>query len=163
MKKAMKQSKLITILNGISILALVLMAVLLIIYANVNNHLTKENEARYDLTHNANRFMDGSSYLTEEVRAYAATGDQSHYDNFQNEVNTLKNREEGVSAMQEIGITAEEQSMIDQMSSLSNDLVPLEENAMKNVQEGDLAEALDYVYGDEYNRSEKHTSELQSP
>lgn len=161
MKKAMKQSKLITILNGISILALVLMAVLLIIYANVNNHLTKENEARYDLTYNANRFMDGSSYLTEEVRAYAATGDQSHYDNFQNEVNTLKNREEGVSAMQEIGITAEEQSMIDQMSSLSNDLVPLEENAMKNVQEGDLAEALDFVYGDEYNATILQVNELK--
>ena len=80
MKKAMKQSKLITILNGISIFALVLMAVLLLIYANANNQLSQDNKARYDLTHNANRFMDGSSYLTEEVRAYAATGDKTHYD-----------------------------------------------------------------------------------
>ena len=148
MKKAMKQSKLITILNGLSIFALILMAILLLIYANANNQLSAANKARYDLTSNANRFMDGSTYLTEEVRAYAATGDKSHYDNFQNEVNNLKNREAGVAAMQEIGITAEEQGMIDKMSSLSNDLVPLEENAMKNVQEGNLKAALDYVYGD---------------
>ncbi len=161
MKKAMKQSKLITILNGISIFALVLMAILLLIYANANNQLTDENKARYDLTHNANRFMDGSSYLTEEVRAYAATGNQVHYDNYQNEVNNLKNREAGVSAMQEIGITAEEQGMIDQMSTLSNDLVPLEENAMKNVQEGDLKEALDYVYGDEYTSTILQVNELK--
>ncbi|MCI8666063.1 MAG: methyl-accepting chemotaxis protein [Dorea sp.] len=161
MKKAMKQSKLITILNGISIFALVLMAILLLVYANANNQLSEDNKARYDLTHNANRFMDGSTYLTEEVRAYAATGDKTHYDNFQNEVNNLKNREAGVAAMQEIGITAEEQGMIDQMSSLSNDLVPLEENAMKNVQEGNLEEALDYVYGEQYNTTILQVNELK--
>ena len=77
MKKAMKQSKLITILNGISIFALVLMAILLLVYANANNQLSEDNKARYDLTYNANRFMDGSTYLTEEVRAYAATGDKT--------------------------------------------------------------------------------------
>ena len=161
MKKAMKQSKLITILNGISIFALVLMAILLLVYANANNQLSEDNKARYDLTYNANRFMDGSTYLTEEVRAYAATGDKTHYDNFQNEVNNLKNREAGVAAMQEIGITAEEQGMIDQMSSLSNDLVPLEENAMKNVQEGNLEEALDYVYGEQYNTTILQVNELK--
>ncbi len=161
MKKAMKQSKLITILNGISIFALVLMAILLLVYANANTQLSEDNKARYDLTHNANRFMDGSTYLTEEVRAYAATGDKTHYDNFQNEVNNLKNREAGVAAMQEIGITAEEQGMIDQMSSLSNDLVPLEENAMKNVQEGNLDEALDYVYGEQYNTTILQVNELK--
>ena len=157
----MKQSKLITILNGISIFALVLMAILLLVYANANTQLSEDNKARYDLTHNANRFMDGSTYLTEEVRAYAATGDKTHYDNFQNEVNNLKNREAGVAAMQEIGITAEEQGMIDQMSSLSNDLVPLEENAMKNVQEGNLDEALDYVYGEQYNTTILQVNELK--
>lgn len=161
MKKAMKQSKLITILNGISIFALVLMAILLLVYANANNQLSEDNKARYDLTYNANRFMDGSTYLTEEVRAYAATGDKTHYDNYQNEVNNLKNREAGVAAMQEIGITSEEQSMIDQMSSLSNDLVPLEENAMKNVEEGNLQEALDYVYGEEYNATILKVNELK--
>ena len=76
MKKAMKQSKLIAILNGISILALILMIILLVYYSNVNEKLSKDNESRFDLTYNANRFMNGSSYLTNEVRAYAATGDQ---------------------------------------------------------------------------------------
>ncbi len=65
--------------------------------------------------------------------------------------NNLKNRDLGVAAMQEIGITDEEQAMIDEMSALSNDLVPLEENAMENVQAGQLQEALDYVYGSDYS------------
>ncbi len=151
MKKAMKQSKLIAILNGISILALILMIVLLVSNSNVNQKLNNDSEARFDLTYNANRFMNGSAYLTNEVRAYAATGDQAHYDNYFNEINNLKNRDLGVAAMQEIGITEEEQAMIDEMSALSNELVPLEENAMANVQEVKLDEALDYVYGKDYS------------
>lgn len=151
MKKAMKQSRLIAILNGISILALVLTVILLLAYSNVNQQLSKDNEARFDLTYNANRFMNGSAYLTNEVRAYSATGDQIHYDNYFNEINNLKNRDQGVAAMQEIGITEEEQAMIDEMSALSNNLVPLEEDAMENVQAGQLQVALDYVYGSDYS------------
>ena len=150
MKKAMNQSRLISILNGISIAALVLMILLLFVYARTNSQLSTDSENRFNLTYNANRFMNGSAYLTNEVRAYAATGDQAHYDNYWNEINTLKNRDQGVAAMQEIGITKEEQSMIDQMSSISNNLVPLEEQAMENVQAGKLQEALNYVYGTEY-------------
>ncbi len=97
--------------------------------------------------------MNGSAYLTNEVRAFAATGLQEHFDNYWNEVDTLKNRDKGVTAMQEIGITSSEQRMIDDMYALSNQLVPLEDEAMKNVNNGKRADALDYVYGTEYNDS----------
>ena len=43
--------------------------------------------------------------------------------------------------------------MIDAMSSLSNELVPLEEQAMENVQAGKREEAISYVYGEEYSTS----------
>lgn len=65
----------------------------------------------------------------------------------------MKNREIGVAAMQEIGITSSEQAMIDEMSALSNQLVPLEENAMESVKQGNLQEAIDYVYGADYQNS----------
>ncbi len=55
--------------------------------------------------------------------------------------------------MQQIGITSAEQKMIDDMYTLSNQLVPLEDEAMKNVQNGKKEIALDYVYGIEYNDS----------
>lgn len=150
MKKAISQSLQNLIVNGISILALIFLIFSLFAYGKANNQLSKANEERFNLTYNANRFMNGSSYLTNEVRAFAATGNQEHYDNYWNEINNLKNRDEGVAAMQEIGITPEEQEMIDAMSALSNQLVPLEEEAMKNVQAGNTEEALKYVYGEEY-------------
>ena len=87
------------------------------------------------------------------VQPFAATGLQEHYDNYWNEVNTLKKRDKGVATMQQIGITSAEQKMIDDMYTLSNQLVPLEDEAMKNVQNGKKEIALDYVYGIEYNDS----------
>ena len=153
MKKAMNQSMLVLILNGVSILSVVFLMLSLSFYSKMNRQLDAANEARYELTYNANRFMNGSAYLTNEVRAFAATGNQEHSDNYWDETNNLKNRELGVAAMQEIGITAEEQKMIDEMSALSNSLVPLEEQAMENVQAGDMQAAVDYVYGQEYSAS----------
>lgn len=147
----MNQSTKTFLLNGVSIFALIVVIVLLFYYGSINGRLDKANEDRFDLTYNANRFMNGSSYLTDEVRAYASTGIQEHYDNYWNEINNLKNREQGIAAMQEIGITEEEQGMIDEMSALSNELVPLEEEALKEVQNGELQKALDYVYGTEYS------------
>lgn len=153
MKRAMNQSTLTLILNGASILALLFMVFSLFSYGKVNSELSAANAERFDLTYNANRFMNGSAYLTNEVRAFASTGLTEHYDNYWNEVDVLKNRDQGVAAMQEIGITKEEQDMIDAMSALSNQLVPLEDNAMKEVQAGNQADAVAYVYGEEYNTS----------
>ena len=161
MKKAMNQSTLTTILNMVSIAALALLLILVFINNDVSGRLADSNEQRYALTYNANRFMNGSAYLTNEVRAFAATGHQEHYDNYWNEVNNLKNRDQGVAAMQEIGITGEEQAMIDSMYGLSNQLVPLEEQAMEQTQNGRQDAALDYVYGSEYNAAISQINSLK--
>lgn len=153
MKKAINQSTLNLILNGISILTLLFMGLALISNSHIRGLLNTANQERFDLTYNANRFMNGSAYLTNEVRAFAATGDQMHYDNYWREVNESKNRDIGVAAMQEIGITEEEQKMIDDMFALSNALVPLEEESMNKVKANDKQSAVNYVYGTEYSDS----------
>ena len=162
MKRAMKQSTLTLILNGISILTLLFLVYSLILYSNVSGQLNTANEERFSLTYNANRFMNGSAYLTNEVQAFSATGDQQHFDNYWNEVNELKNRDKGVAALQEIGITEEEQGMIDDMFALSNQLVPLEENAMEEVQAGNIEAAVAYVYGKDYSDSIAQINSLKS-
>ena len=48
------------------------------------------------------------------------------------------------------------------MSELSNTLVPLEEEAMDNVMEGDREAAVKYVYGEEYSTSIAKINELKS-
>ncbi len=161
MKKSMNQSTMNLILNGISILTLIFMGLALYSNSHIRGLLNTSNQDRFDLTYNANRFMNGSAYLTNEVRAYAATGEQEHYDNYWKEVNELKNRDIGVAALQEIGITDEEQQMIDDMFALSNELVPLEEEAMNKVKAGDRETAIKDVFGPEYNSSIEQINALK--
>lgn len=162
MKKKMKQSTLLMLLNGISILALLFIAFCLFCYGRVNRKINTANEQRFELTYNANRFMNGSSYLTNEVRAYAATGEQEHYDNYWNEINNLKNRDAGVENMKKIGLTQDEESKITEMSGISNTLVPLEEKAMEDVASGHKDNAIQYVYGEEYNSSIAKINQIKS-
>lgn len=162
MKKSIRQSTLLLIFNGIS--AFLLLAILFSVFSllAVTTRIDKANLDRYNLTENANRFMNGSSYLTNEVRAYATTGNQENYDNYWNEVNTLKNRDIGVANMKEIGITPEENNKIEEMSKLSNELVPLESNAMDSVKNGNKDAAVSYVYGTDYQTNISKINSLKT-
>lgn len=150
MKKAMKQSTIATLLSFGSILLLIGILVATILSYLATLTLEEKNTTRLNLMENANRFMNASSYLTEEVRAYAVTGNIVHYDNYWNEVNNTKNREISIENMQTIGITADEQKKIEEMSALSNQLVPLEQQAMERVQSNQTEAAIKYVFGNEY-------------
>lgn len=162
MKKAIKQSTLILLLNAASVILLLGCVGTFFLNAYMANRVNMANENRFDLTYNANRFMNGSAYLTNEVRGYAATGDEEHYNNYWDEVNNQKNRDIGVDNLKKIGITDSEQKMIDEMSALSNELVPLEEEAMENVKAGNREEAVEYVYGQAYSGSIARINQLKS-
>ena len=86
MKKSINKSTLMFMLNGVSILSLIFLVFSLFSYGNISGKLNQANEDRFKLTYNANRFMNGSAYLTNEVRAFASTGDQEHFENYWNEV-----------------------------------------------------------------------------
>ena len=162
MKKAMKQSTLVSLLSFGSMLLLVAIVISTVFVYIANMSVNNQNTMRFALTQNANRFMNGSAYLTNEVRAYAATGNQVHYDNYENEIKNLKNRDIGLANMKEIGITDTEQKKIDEMSTLSNQLVPLEERAMEDARAGRVDQAIKYVYGAEYETAVNKLNEIKA-
>jgi len=150
MKKAIKQSTLTFALNATSILLIILSIFAFYFIVQSNRNLDAANQNRYDLFNNAKRFMEGSAYLTNEVRAYAATGDRIHFNNYMNEVDVAKNRDIAIETMRKLGLTEQEQTLIHEMLKLSNDLVPLEKEAMNLVADNDVSGALEAVYGDSY-------------
>ena len=149
-KKALKQSTLTLFLKTVSIALIMLSMAAAFYIINSNRKADMAAQARYDLTHNAKRFMEASAYLTNEVRAYAATGNAVYYDNYWNEVNREKNRDIAVENMRSIGITEQEMALVTTMFSLSNNLIPLEKDAMERTQAGNIPAALELVYGAEY-------------
>ena len=150
MFKNKNQSTRMKLLGTLMIIAVVLSSIEVFLVSVMNGRLVDAEENRTALTVHADNFGDASAYLTNEVRSYGTTGDRTHYDNYWYEVNTAKNREFTTNAMKEIGLTAEEQVMIEEVAALSNNLIPLEENAMKEVEKGNLDGANAILYGKEY-------------
>ena len=149
-KRAIKQSTLTLFLMAASIVLITLCGISFYFIVESNNRLDEAAAERYELSYNAKRFMEASAYLTNEVRAYAATGDMTHYDNYWNEVNVAKNRDIAVEKMRAIGLTYHEGALVTEMHALSDNLIPLEEEAMELVASGDIDGALEAVYGWSY-------------
>ena len=149
-RKAIRQSTLVFLLNAASVLLITLCCVSFYFIVQSGNRVNRAAAERYDLFHNAQRFLDASGFLTDEVRACAATGERIHYDNYWNEVNVAKNRDIAVRNMRDIGITYHEGALVAEMHALSDNLIPLEKNAMDLAAAGKTAEALDAVYGWSY-------------
>lgn len=145
-KQAAKNRRLV--IQSICSLLLAILLVFIGIVLNSSTRRTLQNEKL--LYQYAIQMREGSQYLTQEVRTYSVLGSQENYDNYWNEVNNLKNRDKAITAMKEIGLTQEETTLMDRILSKSNSLIPLEENAMKAVADGDLQTAQNYVYGAEY-------------
>ena len=100
-----------------------------------------------------NKYRLASKALTYSVQSYAVSGNQQYYDDYMKELNEDKNRENAVAILEDNGLKAEEWAMLEEIASLSNGLVPLEEKAMASVQAGNLEEAQGYVFSDEYEET----------
>lgn len=159
MKKAMNQSKLVFLVNLVTAVLLVAILASLGMTALQSIKADNLNEDRFLLTENATKFMGVSALLTSEVRAYSATADKVHYDNYITELEQIKTRETCLEAMKKIGLSQEESAITDEMMSISEQLVIIEKEAIALVDSGELKGAVDLVLGTSYN---DQTTKLQA-
>ncbi len=161
-KGKMKQSTAVKLLSSMSALALILVFCMLILNMRSSNQFDAITEQGDKISGYVEKLVNTSSYLTQEVRSYVATGDRTHYDNYWHEVDTDKNREKAVEALVEMGITAEENEWIAKIQSLSNSLVPIEDQAMELTEQGVSQEAIELVYGNQYENTVAEIKELEA-
>lgn len=149
MKKAIKQSKLVFLLNMSAIILLIITIAQITLTISQSKATDKVNINRYNLSEYATHFMNASSYLTGEVRAFAATGDTEHYNNYSKELNETRTRETSIEMMKEIGLSSTEQELVDEMMASSNALLPSEKKAIEIAKTGDYKEAAKTVLSPE--------------
>jgi len=106
-----------------------------------------------DCTMYLNQYRLGSKALTSAVRAYAVTGSQQYYDAYKQELEVDKNRDIAWAGLEACKLKDKEWETLNEIASLSNGLVPLEESAMASVAVGDLETAAEFVFGEEYNNT----------
>ena len=134
--------------RNITILALGTVLMLITIAVSVMAGAAKTQQLTVTMA--LNQYRMGSKNLTSAVQSYAVTGEQQYYNDYMNELNVDKNRDNALAILEEEGLEDAEWAIIDQISSLSNGLVPLEEAAMASVSAGDLVSAQGSVFGHEY-------------
>lgn len=99
------------------------------------------------------QYRMGSKNLTSAVQSYAVTGDEQYYDAYMQELQVDMNRDKALAVLEEEGLEENEWAIIDEISGLSNGLVPLEEQAMADVAAGNLESARGKVFGKEYGEA----------
>ena len=149
-RSVMKQSTAVRLLSVMSIAAILSVLALLSFNWKLSNDFDKVKADGETLIENANGFQKASAYLTQEVRSFVASAIHKHYDNYWQEVNVDKNRDKSLEKMREIGLTAEEEEKISEISSISDGLIPLEKKAMELTGQGYKESAVNIVYGKEY-------------
>ena len=105
-----------------------------------------------------NQYRTGSKNLTTAVQSYAATGDEVYYEDYMNELNVDKNRDIAWAGLQANDIKDEEWTMLENISGMSEGLIPLEEEAMAQVKKGNLTAAVNAVFGAEYQETAEKIS-----
>ncbi len=143
LRKIVKQTNFSLILG---IVLLVLLFFASISYAVVSNE-------QLESTMYLNQYRLGSKALTTAVQSYAVTGNQMYYDDYMRELNTDKNRDIALAGLKENNIKDHEWEGLNEIASLSNNLVPLEEEAMEAVAAGDITAATEFVFGEEYSNT----------
>ncbi|MFG6369050.1 MAG: methyl-accepting chemotaxis protein [Lachnospiraceae bacterium] len=100
-----------------------------------------------------NQYRIASKALTTAVQSYAVSADEVYYDAYMKELNTDKNREIAWAGLEANNIKDYEWDELKEIATLSNNLVPLEEEAMQAVAAGDVAAATEFVFGEEYSKT----------
>lgn len=135
-------------------------AALLIVFTIANILYSMVSSEQLETTMFLNQYRLGSKTLTSEVQSYAVTGNSIYYDNYIKELETDKNRDIALEGLKKNDITAEEWDSLNQIASLSEGLVPLEEKAIELASNGQLEEAMAQVFGTEYEETVQQISIL---
>lgn len=124
--------------------------IMLLAFIFLTTYSRSSSAEQLETTMYLNQYRLGSKNLTSAVQSYAATGDETFYNNYMKELNEDKNRDIAWAGLQENDIEDSEWEILNSISSMSNGLVPLEEEAMKQVASGNTKKAVEAVYGEEY-------------
>ena len=150
-KKVLKQSTVNLVLCITNISFFIILAICIAIISGSFNDLVKAEERKAEFKELGIAIVNGSNYLTDEVRRYVQFGDKVHFDNYWREVNETKSIDKAVIRLKELNAPEEELELVEKSKSISDNLIPIEESAMKAVEDNDFDMARRLVFSEEYD------------
>ena len=150
-KKVLKQSTANLVLCITNISFFIILAVCIAVISGSFNDLVKAEERKAEFKELGIAIVNGSNYLTDEVRKYVQFGDKVHFDNYWREVNETKSIDKAVIRLKELNAPEEELELVEKSKSISDNLIPIQESAMKAVEDNDFDMARRLVFSEEYD------------
>lgn len=138
-----------------ALISVVVGGVLLLGFIGFNIGMSSIHSAQLNTTTALNQYRIGSKTLTYDIQSYAVTGRQEYYDGYMKELNEDRNRDKAIETLERCGLTEGEWESLNQIAAMSEGLVPLEEEAIAYVQQGDLKAAQECVFSTEYENTVK--------
>ena len=137
--------------KNIVILAIGVVLMIVMLAMSLMNGMAKTQQLTVTMA--LDQYRLGSKALTSAVQSYAVTGQAQYKTDYYDEINTIQNRDKALAILEEEGLEDSEWAILDEISGLSNGLVPLEEEAMAKVESGDFTAAQNAVFGTKYEES----------
>lgn len=137
--------------KNIAILIIGIILMVIMLGASIMNGMAKTQQLTVTMA--LDQYRLGSKALTSAVQSYAVTGEAVYKDDYYAEINTIQNRDKALAILTEEGLEENEWAILEEIQGLSNGLVPLEEQAMVQVESGNLQAAQQAVFGHEYEET----------
>lgn len=121
------------------------------VFSNLNASNTLKDQL--EVTQALNQYRMASKALTYAVQSYAVTCKEMYYESYMKELNEDKNREKAIAILEEHDLTQVEWEKLNSIADLSNNLVPLEEQAINGIKSGDNRTAQYHVFSETYEKT----------
>ncbi len=152
-KGAVKQSTLILLFGGISLVLCILLITGAILTKNVFEQVQLAESRKAELKQLGIDLANASDYLTNEAQKYVVMGEKEHFNNYWREVTEIKTRDKVVQRLKELNTPTEELDLIETAKQNSDTLVQIEDTAMKAVEAGNYKTAQELMFGKEYYKN----------
>lgn len=138
-------------IRRLKVSAIIGFVMLLAAYVSDLNY-AKTAKTQVDNTVYLNQYKSASKLLTDSARLYAVTKNESYYDTYYKELNEAKMREQSLELLENSKLSSAERAQLETISRISDQLVPVEEQAMKLVKGGNGDQALEILFGADYEK-----------
>jgi methyl-accepting chemotaxis protein len=129
----LKQSRITIVATATFAVMTLLLAFGVLRTGSANSDLERATDERAEFRQLALDLAGASKLLTDEVRAYAVTGDPAHIENYWREVDETKTRDRVVARLEQLGATDTELGLLKEAQEKSNGLIATETRAMRLV------------------------------
>lgn len=147
----MKISKFLTIMGSIFMVLILSIAVSMVSLGDASQVSEEAMNRQIEAKELGFQLKDSSDYVEDLMQNYVQYGEQEYLDKYNEEFEVTKTTEKVLERLEEMKIPDDLMTIITEATNAYGDLVALEERAMSAVDNGNLEQAREIIFSDQYD------------